>query len=242
MASLECFFYRQHVSALSQVEQWLYEPGVSTFYSDSSGPLFSCSNPNIAFVRAGLPLPRYYHCTTFDPQLLSEQVKSLGGFPVVVKVSGYSRGIGVIKVDSIECLLSLLEYLLAQGVTPIMSAFIPKARHWRVVVVGDCAVAAYVNTEIENDFRTFGTTNPDEITEKPSQYLEEIAVASVKALRLEFGGVDLLEHESGRVYLLESNFPCYFAHAQIHGNIDVSGSMVDYLINKAEKLSELQEE
>jgi len=220
-----------------QVEQFLYRKGVSTFYSDTDGPLFTCSNPNLAFVKAGLPIPRYFTCNSFDPGLLRNQVDLLGGFPVVVKVSGYSRGVGVIRADSIESLVSIIEYLVAQGVSPNLSAYIPNAIHWRVVVVGKRAVAAYKNSTIENDFRTIGTTSPEEIYEKPNQLLEEIAVQSLEALRLEFGGVDLLEHESGRVYLLEANFPCYFAHAQIYGNCDVSGAMLDYLISKSKKHS-----
>jgi glutathione synthase/RimK-type ligase-like ATP-grasp enzyme len=54
----------------------------------------------------------------------------------------------------------------------------------------------------------------------------------VRATRLEFGGVDILERD-GSSYLLESNFPCYYPHAQQIAGIDVAGAMVDHLLRKA---------
>jgi glutathione synthase/RimK-type ligase-like ATP-grasp enzyme len=68
--------------------------------------------------------------------------------------------------------------------------------------------------------------------------LEDAAVRAVHALRVEHGGVDLLEHPSGRLYLLEANFPCYYPQAQRIGGIDVAGAMVDYLLEKAVRLTE----
>ncbi len=220
-----------------RAEQSLYDEGVATFYADPEGPLFTCANQNLAFTRVGLPLPRYYTCLDFVPEVLLEKVNYLGGFPIVVKILGGSSGIGVIRVDSPPAMLSLVEYLIAQGQTPILSTYIEDAIHWRLVVVGNKAIAAYQNPKLDDDFRTFGSTDTADITNKPDERLELIAVNAVHALRLEFGGVDLLLHESGRIYLLEANFPCYFAHAQIHGGIDVAGEMVDYLLRKSLILS-----
>ena len=59
-----------------------------------------------------------------------------------------------------------------------------------------------------------------------------LAVSAVQAIRRELGGVDILEHPSGRLYLLEANFPCYFPQAQVVAGIDVAGAMVDHLLTK----------
>jgi glutathione synthase/RimK-type ligase-like ATP-grasp enzyme len=61
----------------------------------------------------------------------------------------------------------------------------------------------------------------------------DIAVRSVHAERVEFGGVDILEHVNGQLYMLEVNYPCYFAHAQIGAGVDVAGRMVAHLEAKA---------
>ena len=68
--------------------------------------------------------------------------------------------------------------------------------------------------------------------------MREIAVDSAKVLRLEFAGVDLLEHPSGRIYLLASNFPCYFAQAQQVAGVDVAGAMIEHLAAKGRRILE----
>ena len=54
---------------------------------------------------------------------------------------------------------------------------------------------------------------------------------------MELAGVDILQHPSGRLYLLEANFPCYFAHAQTLAGVDVAGAMVEHLMAKARGLA-----
>jgi glutathione synthase/RimK-type ligase-like ATP-grasp enzyme len=70
--------------------------------------------------------------------------------------------------------------------------------------------------------------------------LKETAVAAVRALANEFGAVDILEHPSGCLYVLESNQACYFASAQSPLGTDVSGAMVEYLLRKAQTLPSIQ--
>jgi hypothetical protein len=47
--------------------------------------------------------------------------------------------------DSWPALFSFFDYCCDRGLDAEMCAFIPNAEHWRVVVVGDAAVAAYRN-------------------------------------------------------------------------------------------------
>ena len=53
---------------------------------------------------------------------------------------------------------------------------------------------------------------------------------------MEAGGVDILKRADG-CYVLEANFPCFFALAQIRVGIDVAGPMLDYLVRKAGHLA-----
>ena len=45
--------------------------------------------------------------------------------------------------------------------------------------------------------------------------------------------VDVLEHPSGRLYLLEANSPCYFPQAEEYG-ADVAGALLEYLLSQRE--------
>jgi biotin carboxylase len=221
----------------ARAEQLLWHPGVATFHLDASGPLFGCTSPVQAFALAGLPVPRTFWPATADRARLREMAAALGGLPVVLKLPGYSRGVGVVRCDSFPALLSTLELLLAQGQRPQLSAYVPGAVHHRLVVVGEQVVAHYRNRQDEDDFRTSGSEDPADYHAPAPPGAAALAVAACKALRLAHAGVDVLAHESGRLYLLEANFPCYFAQAQLVGGADVAGAMLDWLLARAESLA-----
>ena len=124
-------------------------------------------------------------------------------------------------------------HLLARGEVPLLCAYVPDAVHWRVVVVGDRAVAAYANPVAADDSRSFGSSDPADFIAASTPRLAALAVAVVRALRVEFGGVDIFVHESGRLFRLEANFPCYFALAETVAGIPVAGAMIDHLLAEA---------
>lgn len=224
--------YRPAVSAVSaRVEQFLWTPGVADLYARPRGVFFDPNNASMLFDRTGLPVARTYWPTKQTLHLLGPWVDDLGGLPVVVKILGFSGGQGVIRVDSMVTLRSLLGALMAQGNSPLLCAYVPDAVHWRVFVVGDRAVGGYRNTPDQGDFRTSASADPNDYAVALPAAACEIAVAATRALEFELAGVDILTHPSGRHYLLEANFPCYFGHAQEHGQ-DIAGALVDHLLDK----------
>lgn len=230
--------YRPAVSMHAvRVEQHLWQPGVASFHLDPEGPLFSNINAMATFTRAGLPVPRTFWLYDGDRDLMRTYVDALGGLPVVIKALGYSRGVGTIRADSLASLFSIVDYALAEGTRPLLTAYVPDAVHWRVVVVGDHAVASYRNVLDDDDFRTSGSEDADDYSAALPEGAAELAVKACQALRHGHGGVDILQHPSGRLYLLEANFPCYYAQAQTEGGVDVAGAMVQWLLDRAVQLS-----
>ena len=230
--------YRPAVSlAAIRVEQFLFGDGVASFYRDPDGPAFPAAGGPLLHARAGVPTPRTIYCSSTNRDFLRRSAERLGGFPLVVKIMGLSGGQGVMLAESLQGLFSLVDYLVGQGSLPLLCAYVPDSTHWRVVVVGDRAVASYANPNDEDDFRTYGSVDPADYSADVRADLADAAVRSVHALRVDHGGVDLLEHPSGRIYLLEANFPCYYAQAQKVAGIDVAGAMVDYLLEKAVRLT-----
>lgn len=229
--------YRPAVSlAAMRVEQFLYHDRVSTFYGDSGGPWFGPTAGVVLYQRAGLSVPRTFPCATADRGVLRAFVKRLGGFPVVVKLMGLSGGLGVMIVDAERELFSLVDYLLNSGQSPLLCAFVADAVHWRVIVIGGSAITAYRNPVDSGDFRTYASGDPADYPAEVPDWIGEFAVRSVETTRYEMGGVDVLEHESGRLYLLEVNFPCYFPQAQLISGTDIAGRMLDHLSRKAGRL------
>jgi glutathione synthase/RimK-type ligase-like ATP-grasp enzyme len=226
--------YRPAVSYAAQnVERHLHVPGVADFYVMPDGVFFPFAGGLALHQRLGVSCPAAIPCHTNDPTLLRTFAERLGGPPLVVKVPGLSGGVGVMRVDSLAALYSLIDYLVAQGTATLLIAYVPDATHWRVVVIGDDAVAAYRNQVADADFRgSPGHAEEDYLDEVPAAFAD-LAVRSVHAERVEFGGVDILEDVNGQLYLLEVNYPCYFAHAQLGAGVDVAGRMVAHLEAKA---------
>jgi hypothetical protein len=229
--------YRAGITAAAGfVEQHLYQRGVATFYSLPEGPLIHKVNPLLVLQRAGLPVPRWVYVTTRDRVALRRYAERVGGMPAILKFAGFSRGVGVTRVDSLPSLFSNVDYALSNGRNPVLCAYVDRATHWRAIVVGDRVVSYYRNVMDEDDFRTSGSNREEDYRAPAPPGLEEIAVGATRVLGHEFGGVDILEHPSGRLYLLESNNPCYFASGQLVVGTDVSGAMIDHLLQKSNGL------
>ncbi len=226
--------YRTAASHVAvRVEQFLWNDGVITFHTRHDGVFFTAHTPPLRFERAGLPIPRTVACSTTSRKRIAQYVERVGGFPVIVKMLGYSNGIGVMRVDSMPALLSLLDYELRQGANPLLIQYIPDAANWRLIVLGERVIAWYCKSPLANDFRAQVTGRQIEFTPVPSAAMQAVAARATQALNLEFAGIDLLEQPDGKFFLLEANFPCYFMHAQEFGGVDVAGLMLDHLAAKA---------
>jgi RimK-like ATP-grasp domain/2OG-Fe(II) oxygenase superfamily len=229
--------YRPAVSSVAmRVEQALFGPGVATFYAGKDS-IFRTIDPDLVLLeRAGVPVPKWFWGTTTDRARLRRYVDALGGLPIVMKFANTSGGLGVIRIDTLAGLFSTMDYVRSSGRIPVLMAYVPDATHWRCVVVGDRVVGFYRNHMAPDDFRTVASNDPKDYQDEPRAEILASAVKSAAALDVEFGGVDILEDPNGRHYVVECNFPCYFARAQVVGGHEVSGAMLDWLSRKAEKL------
>jgi len=226
--------YRAGTSwAASHAEALLYGPGVATFHADPAGPLRLPIEHDLILERAGLPVPRYAWVQTRAPEALPQLVEWLGGLPVVVKVPGGEGGVGTLRADSLPALTGLLDWLTSRGERVRLSAFVPDALHWRLVVVGQRVVTAYRNPLRAHDFRSEASDDPADYGLQAPAEAERVAVAAAAALGVELAGVDVLVDTQGRCYLLEANFPCFFAQATVMAGVDVAGPMLDHLLERA---------
>jgi glutathione synthase/RimK-type ligase-like ATP-grasp enzyme len=166
--------------------------------------------------------------------LLRKYVEFLGGLPIVMKFPNTSGGIGVLRIDTLPGLFSTMDHERASGRLPVLQAYVPGAVHWRVIVVGDRVVGFYRNRTEPDDFRTYPSDDPDDYRLAPSLEIQASAIRATAALDVEFAGVDVLDDPRGGHYVIEANFPCYFARARLVGGHDVAGAMVDWLARKAD--------
>ena len=210
---------------------------VATFYTDSPDTIFR-PHAGIKLEKFGIPVPKTIPIISNDRDILKAYAKYLGGFPLVIKAMGGKEGVGVMRVDSMGSFYSVADYLWKQREDFILREYIDVRESLRLVVLGEKVVACMkYKASYENDFRSNRKTllNNVELFE-PSEEIQKIAVASVKCMDLEFGGVDILLDKSNKPYVLEVNSPFNFVEAQEFTKVDIAGLVVDYLTKKAERL------
>ncbi len=222
------------------LEKVLLNNEVCTFYENYTYGIMkpeAVVGTGLLHQKAGLPLiPTIFSLST-DKAMLQHYVESLGGFPVIIKCSGGSHGKGVMKVDSLESLTSICDFLLTTQQSYVLKAFIPHKKQARLIVLGDKVIAAHQNYATL-DFRSNVGDNSDRKREVVpfTDEVCDLAVRAVQSLHREFGGVDILFDENTELpYIAEVNFPCFFPTTQQLTGIDIAGKMIDYLVEKGRK-------
>jgi glutathione synthase/RimK-type ligase-like ATP-grasp enzyme len=115
----------------------------------------------------------------------------------------------VIPVETLAGLVAVLE--LGEGRVPLVAKRIVGAVHYRVFVVGQRAVGCYKNLPAPDGFRTVPSLDPVDHSGDVPEPIARAAVDACRALRLRFGGADILVRGE-EVYVLEVNNPAWFGH------------------------------
>lgn len=179
----------------------------------------------------GIPIPKTV--VVNRPEDLSNAAKFVGGFPLIVKAPVGSFGAGVTIFESMRALKSALlwnkpMYLLQQYVK------YSKGKDIRVFVVNGKVIGSFMRAARKGEFRSNielgGKGRPVEITEEEAS----IALRSVQALDLNYGGVDIMRSKNGPVVLEVNSNPGFNELEKITG-IDVAGSIVDHAVELAER-------
>jgi len=90
-----------------------------------------------------------------DREHLQKQVDFLGGFPLVLKENGASRGVGVIKVDSMHGLFSKLDFLRANGFNDLqLKQYFEHKYQYRVMIAFGKLIGCVRVATVEEEFRS----------------------------------------------------------------------------------------
>jgi len=231
----DLLFRNSMSSRAIRIERLIIRDDIAHFYRDAAYAISGRACSYFYNKQAGLPVIKTIPLLPTWESNIQEHVDYLGGFPLVMKVLGGQDGVGVIQVDSIEGLKSLVDYVRHLKSLVLLRSFVQHRYYGRLVVVGDRVVASHRTYSVENEFRTNALGNADEKKEGIifSEEVQSVAVKAVKSMGVEFGGVDILFSDNGEFYISEVNSPCAFYHTQEISGVDVAGPMIDYLIKKS---------
>ena len=216
-------------------EDYLVRKGVVTFYQNE---IFHKPDP-FMLEKNGIATPKSIFCFSRRRKMLTDYVAKLGGFPIVVKALGGTRGMGVMKVESFPVLFSIVDFLMAQGKLLVLKKFIAVKNSARLIVLGNKVIASIEYEAPQRDFRTNALQKPVVKPKKYSAAIEALAVKATQAMGWEFSGVDILidSGASKKAYVAEVNFPCNFMRAQKTLDQDIALQMVKFLVAKSKRLS-----
>lgn len=179
----------------------------------------------------GIPLPKTVVIHRLED--VAQAAKMVGGFPVIVKNPFGSFGNGVTIIESMRALNSFLVwdkplYLLQEYVK------YSKGKDMRVFVVNGKVVGSMLRSAKKGEFRSNielgGVGTPIE----PTQEEMAIAIRSVQALDLHYGGVDIMRSKTGPVVLEVNSNPGFKALEDATG-VSIAGAIVDYAVEFAER-------
>lgn len=196
--------------------------------------VFSSTQFDVSLLHAGIAVPRTVIRGTNNRVLLEKYVDYLLGFPLILKVHGGSRGVGVVKVESWEGLTSLADYMTAVQKEFTLKQFIPNEGTIRAVVVGDRLVGAVLRVNKPGEFRCSSPAEqPHMRIVEPTGQLTDLSLRAAQAVGHEFVGVDIVQDGSGAYSVLEVNYPHDFATPQEFSGIDFAFEAVRHLVRKS---------
>ncbi len=151
--------------------------------------------------KAGIPVPETI--ITEDIRVAMKYVREWR--IVVIKPLMGSLGLGSIKVDDPDVAYRIIRTLLSQNQPIYLQKYVEKpGRDIRVFTVGLRVLAAAYRIAPPGQWKTNvalgAKTEPAEV----SKDLEDIAIKVVKALKLEYAGIDIAESPSGYI-VFEAN-------------------------------------
>lgn len=215
------------------VEAFLLNDKVTTFYHSFERALSRHVSSFVAHQKANLPIPKTIPRLSCNHASLKKYADYVGGFPVIIKATGGSHGIGVMKVDSLESLNSIVDYLHLTHENIILRQFIDVSTSARLIVLGHQVVASLEYAAPDDDFRSNVGNFPNVTAKEFPAPIQDLAVKATQTLGIDFGGVDILIDNNDQLFITEVNFPCNFSRAQKVTGVDIAGLMIDFLLRKS---------
>ena len=186
-------------------------------------------NASQILARNRLPVPKSVYVR--DILDVEQAIDTVGGLPVVVKVTQGTQGDGVFLRHTAFEVRNLVQGLLMTGKAVLVQEYIAEShgKDIRALVVGDKVVACMRRRARGREFRSnFHLNGTVERVDLPESYAEA-ACRAARVLGLNIAGVDLLEGNNGPLVLEVNSSPGLEGIEKASG-VNVAGAIVDYVM------------
>jgi len=202
---------------------------------NSSESMDNCSNKyksSNLLSKYNIPTPKY--AIISDEKSIDNALEKIGNkFPIIIKsLDRGSTGKGVVKVDTKENLLSVLQALwLGQAPTEILiQEYMEIDGDVRTFIVDGKIVGAMKRFKIGNDFRSNATLGAKIKNYKLSDIEKDITLMANTIMKTDYSGVDHIVYK-GKPYILEVNSCPGFKALERAGVKNASDILIDYVLS-----------
>jgi ribosomal protein S6--L-glutamate ligase len=178
----------------------------SAFMLNTRAAMLTCDNKltsALLFEKFGIPTPR----TAFisNEKNIEDAVKIVGNkFPIILKTLTGTQGIGVIKVESMDSLVSTIQALWKHDAELLIQEYMPTDGDVRTLVVDNKIFASTNRIHAKNEFRSNTHRGAVPKPYKLSEEEQEIILKASRASKAYLVGVDHIIYK-GKPYILEIN-------------------------------------
>ena len=179
--------------------------------------------------RNRIPVPKTVYVR--DILDVEQAIETVGGLPVVVKVTQGTQGDGVFLRHTAFEVRNLVQGLLMTGKSVLVQEYIAEShgKDIRALVVGDQVVACMRRRARGREFRSnYHLNGTVEKVDLPEGYAEA-ACRAARLLGLNIAGVDLLEGKDGPLVLEVNSSPGLEGIEKASG-VNVAGAIIDYVM------------
>jgi len=163
-------------------------------------------NAYINFINNDIKTPRT--CLVSDVKYIDDALKEVGGkFPVILKFTEGHGGKGVMKLDSRDSLVSVIQALRSDEENKkelILQEYKEVKDDRRILVLNGKVIAAAKRKKMKRDFRSNVSLGAEVEPYKPTEEEIEIAVKTAKSVDCYYCGVDIIEYKD-EYFVLEVN-------------------------------------
>jgi len=177
-----------------------------SFMVNTKNSMLTCNNKMtsaLLFEKFNIPTPR----TAFvsNEKNIDDAIEMIGGkFPIVLKTLTGTQGIGVVKVDSYESLVSTIQAMWKLGAELLIQEFMPVKFDVRTFVVDNKIFASTKRIQSSFDFRTNTHRGAEAVPYKLNDDEIEMVLRASRASKAYLCGVDHIIN-NGKMYILEVN-------------------------------------
>ena len=187
----------------------------------------------------GIPAPNtIYPC---EGAILPPLIESLGGLPLIIKMTASTHGIGVMLAETPQSVKATLDAFQKLKTQVILQEYIRESHGTdiRVVIVNGRPVAAMQRIAREGEFRSNLHCGGYAVPVRLNEQEHAVAVRSARVMGLDIAGVDRLRSKRGPL-VIEANASPGLEGIETTTGIDVAGKIIQFIERKVSTRSRIR--